>query len=168
MKLFGISHWRWAGKAVREKQIKLSKVKDYSLLRCISILGCVFTDLLAKKACGAWHQGDNNTELWGLPCRRVSRDRKTKWKYVCERDRQRWRAKLVSSRRQAPKWIIRTGKSDFLNLLKLPGLMKWRGILYIYFVYAKTQKYSSEWWVHLTSSGWTSETESLKQPLWLC
>lgn len=51
------------GKAVSEKQIKLSKVKDYSLLRCISILGCVFADLLAKKACGAWHQGDKNTEL---------------------------------------------------------------------------------------------------------
>lgn len=43
------------GKAVREKQIKLSKVKDYSLLRCISILGCVPAALLAKKACLAWH-----------------------------------------------------------------------------------------------------------------
>jgi len=51
------------GKTVREKQIKLSKVKDYSSVRCISIPGCVFTALLAKKACQAWHRGDKNTEL---------------------------------------------------------------------------------------------------------
>lgn len=51
------------GKAVREKQVKLSKVKDYSLLRCISISGCVLAAHLAKKACLVWHQGDKNTEL---------------------------------------------------------------------------------------------------------
>lgn len=68
---------------------------------------------------------------------------------ACVCGRQRWRVKLVSSRRQTPTWVNRTGEFDFLSLLKIPGLMKWRGILYIYFVYVETQKYNSEWWVHL-------------------
>lgn len=44
-------------------EIKLSEVKDYSFLGCISISGCAFTALFAKKACLAWHHEDKNTEL---------------------------------------------------------------------------------------------------------